>query len=169
MKGDQIMERARYIYIAVFGLLSLILISGCSGYGSIRHESGYANGITIQELVKNSGDYNVYYSGYAVNNPSGIMFDPKNDDKTLTPSDWWVKIDSEGDVSEVVSWIDIHDYPWYYADLHRIIGPDGELYGFVYTGWYEITAKATGNNTLLVYDLPDPPQYYGPSADIKAY
>ena len=169
MKGVQIMDRLRYIYLAVTGLLSFILISGCSGYGSLQHQSGYRKDITIEELTKNWDDYNVYYSGYALNNPSGIMFDPKNDDKTLTPSDRWVKIDSEGDVSEVVSWIDINDFPWYHAGLHKILGPDGEFYGFLYTGWYGIAAKATDDGTLLVYDLPDPPQYYGPSAEIKAH
>jgi hypothetical protein len=167
MKGDGIMERLNFIYSAAFGLLILMLAAGCSGYGSLRNESGHSNGMKIQELAKNWDDYHVYYSGYDVNNPSGIMFDPKNDDKVLTPSDWWVKIDNESDVSEVISWIDIHDYPWYYAQLHRIIGPDGEFYGFIYTGWHEIVTKATDDKTLFVYDLPDPPQYYGPTADFK--
>lgn len=161
------MERNRTIHLAVFGLILLMLMSGCSGYGNLRKTSGDAGEVTIQDLVKNWADYNVYYSGYAVNNPSGIMFDLKKDDKTLTPSDRWVRLDSEADILEVVSWIDIHDYPWYRAELYKIIGPDGELYGFVYTGWHEIAAKVIDENTLLVYDLPDPPQYYGPNAEIK--
>ena len=153
-------SKLKYSYLTVSGFLLLTLIPGCLGYGSLKYQSRYGDGITIQELVKNWDAYNVYYSGYAVNNPSGIMFDPKSDGKTLTPSDRWVKIDREGAVSEVVSWIKINDFPWYNVCLHRIIGPDGESYGFLYTGWYHITAKATDANTLFVFDLPPPPQYY---------
>ena len=156
------MDKIKYAYSAVSVFLLLVFISGCSGYGSIRNESKFGDATTIEELVENWDDYHVYYSGYAVNTPSGIMFDPKKDDKTLTPSDRWVKVDSGHAASEIVSWIKIYDYPWYSPRLFRIIGPDGERYGYMYTGWDQITAKASDDRTLFVYDLPDPPQYYGP-------
>ena len=162
------MDMGKYMYLAVIGLASMTLISGCSGYGSISYQPSYVKGaVTIEELVENSDEYNVYYSGYAVNNPSGIMFDPKNDSKTLVPTDRWIKIEGEETVSEVVSWIKIHNYPWYHAGLYKIIGPDQEFYGYLFTGWHHLTTKAINEGELLVYDLPAPPQYYGPSAEIE--
>ena len=149
------------IHLTTLGFVLVILMSGCSGYGKLRLESEY-RGVTIQDLEGNTDDYTIYYSGYGPDNTSGIMFDPKGDNRTLLPSDRWIELQSPKKVSEIVSWIQTEDFPGFYPQLYRILGPHGEFYGYLYTGWQRVVTKETDKNTLLVYDLPAPPQYYGP-------
>lgn len=152
------------------GLMSLILLPGCSGYGRLSLVSGQArDAVTVERLIENSNDYDVHYSGYAVNNPSGIMFDPKADDRMLVPSERWIKIKNSETVSEVVGWIKVHDYPWYDPKLYEIVGPDNDLYGYLFTGWQHVKLEAMETGKLFVYDLRSPPQYYGPSNEIKEH
>ncbi len=144
---------------------SLLLISysvpAMARYGKLRYQSGYGEEVTIKDLIENSDDYNIFYSGYAVDNPSGIMFDPKKDDKTLVPTDRWKEIENKETVSEVVSWIQIHDFPSYYPGLYRVLGPDDQFYGYLFTGWHHVFAKEVDKRALRVYNLPEPPHYYG--------
>ena len=166
--GNRMEEKMFHQYVLWVGLMSILLLSDCSGYGRLSLVSGHGKDpIMVEKLVENSGDYVVHYSGYAVNNPSGIMFDPKTDDRTLVPSERWIKIKNSETVSEVVDWIKIHDYPWYDPKLYQIIGPNKDLYGYLFTGWQHVKLEAMENGKLFVYDLRSPPQYYGPSHEIK--
>lgn len=158
------MNVKRYILLAIIGLFAAILISGCSGYGKL-YPSRYDEKVTIQDLIENYEDYDVYFSGYDTDNPSGIMFDPRNDNRTLKPSDRWMKIEDQETASEVVGWIQIQDLPSYYVGLRRILGPDDHLYGYLFSVWHHVYAKVVDERTLLVYDLPEPPYYYGPEAE----
>ena len=159
------MESMRYFRFGLVIAISLIL--GCSGYGRVRYLPRGGETATVEQLVEVFDDFNVYYAGYAVDNPSGILFDPKNDDKTLAPSDRWIKIESRDTASEVVSWIRIQDLPGYFPALYGIYGPDGRLFGYMYSVWFSRTfTKVIDENTLFVYDLPDPPHYYGPDDNL---
>lgn len=158
------MNIKKHIYLALIGFLSIILLTGCSGYGTLRYHSESGENISIEDLIANSNNYHIYYSGYAENNSSGIMFDPKNDTKTLSPSRRWIKIEGRERVSEVVSWIMIYDNPGNAPALRSIHGPGGQLYGYLFTGWYHAVFKVVDEKTLFAYDLPQPPHYYyGPS------
>ena len=157
------MNIRRYISLSVTSLIFVFLMYGCAGYGKIRHLSGAGDKLTVQELIENSNDYNIYYSGYDTNNPSGILFDPKRDNKTLVPSDRWIKVESRETASEIVSWIQVQDFPWYMPGLLSILDSDDQFYGYVFTGWNHVVTKVVDENTLVVYDLPAPPQYHGPN------
>jgi len=162
------MTMKRYIRIALMAVVSASIISGCSGYGKIRLQSRYGDDVTIEKLQENLPDYTVYYAGYAVNNPSGIMFDPKNDNKTLMPSDRWTRLDDKESVIEVISWIKIQDSSYYYPRLYRILGPDDQFYGYLFSAWDHLLTKVVDGKTLWVYDLPDPPHYEdGPDGETK--
>ena len=160
----------KYIGLAVIGSISTILISGCSGYGKLQYQTQYREKVTIQELIENSDDYHIHYFGYAINNSSGIMFDPKKDSKTLIPSDRWASVEGRERVTEVVNWLQIHNYPGYYLRLYKILGPDDKLYGYLFTGWNHVVFKVVDESTLFVYGLPDPPHYfdYGPEMKLPA-
>ncbi|MFH1932285.1 MAG: hypothetical protein ABIN18_11945 [Pseudomonadota bacterium] len=162
------MSIKKYIFLALLAIVSASIISGCSGYGKIRLQSRYGDDVTIEKLQENLPDYTIYYAGYAVNNPSGIMFDPKNNDKTLQPSGRWTKLDDKESVIEVISWIKIQDSSYYYPRLYRILGPDDQFYGYLYSAWNHLLTKVVDGKTLWVYDLPDPPHYeYGPDNETK--
>ncbi len=144
-------------------MIGAMLLGGCAGYGGLEAVSRSDQEMTIENLVARQGEYDVYYSGYDLGNASGILFDPKNDFKRLAPSDRWHPVYGMSAVAELVSWIQIQDSPGYYPGLHRIRGPKGEFYGYLYSGWSELVTKVQDKSTLFVYDLPDPPHYRGPS------
>lgn len=158
------MNIKKQIYLALIGLFSIILLTGCSGYGTLKFRSESSGNISIEDLIADSNNYHIYYAGYAENNASGIMFDPKNDDKTVSPGRRWIKIEDRERISEVVSWIKIYEEPGNEPVLRSIHGPDESLYGYLFTGWHHAVFKVVDKKTLFAYDLPQPPHYYyGPS------
>ena len=95
------------------------------------------------------------------------MFDPKKDGKTLVPSDKWTKVEDQESVSEIVSWLQIHNFPGYFLRLYKILGPNDQLFGYLFTGWHHVVFKVVDERTLFVYGLPDPPHYFGPDPEIR--
>ena len=150
------MNMKKNIYLALVAFVLMFIMSGCLGYGKIRSQSGYGDDITIAKLKENWRDYTVYYAGYAVNNPSGIMFDPKNDDKKLLPSDRWTKIEDQETLAEVISWIKIQNSYNVYPRLYRILGPEDQLYGYLFSALSQLVTKVVDDKALWVYDLPEP-------------
>ena len=162
------MTMKRHIRLALMAIVLIYIISGCSGYGKLRLQPRSGEDVTIKKLQENFSDYTVYYAGYAVDNPSGIMFDPKNDNKTLMPSKRWTKLDDKESAIEVISWIKIQDSSDFYPRLYRILGPDDQFYGYLYSAWDHLLTKVDDDKTLWVYDLPDPPHYEdGPDDESK--
>lgn len=150
------MNIKKIIYRAFLTAVLVLIIAGCQGYGKLKPQSRYGNDITIEKLKENWRDYTVYFAGYAVNNPSGIMFDPKNDNKKLLPSDRWTKIEDHETVAEVIGWIKIQNSYDFYPRLHRILGPDDQLYGYLFTALNQLITKVADDKALWVYDLPEP-------------
>ena len=156
------------IGLAIMTIVLMVIITGCSGYGKLRLQSRSADDVTVEKLQENFSDYTVYYAGYALDNPSGIMFDPKNDNRTLMPSERWTKIEDKESIIEVISWIKIQDSSFHYPRLYRILGPDDQFYGYLYSAWDHLLTKVMDDKTLWVYDLPDPPHYEeGPEGETK--
>ena len=59
-----------------------LVISGCASwfadYGKIKHLTGdRKKQVTIDTLIENWKDYNIYYAGLSIKLPLGIIFDPK--------------------------------------------------------------------------------------------
>ena len=162
------MKKSAFLTLGVPWLLLLSIVLGCSGYGKVRYDRIDQESVVIDNLIENWNDYYIYYAGYAPDNPSGILFDPKNDGKNLKPSDRWMKIESRDTASEVMSWIRMQtDMPGWTPGLYQILGPDGAFYGYLYSVWTHLVAKVIDENTMYVLDLPPPPHYYGPGAEIR--
>jgi len=138
--------------IFIFGCVSL---SG--NYGKLRILPKYESQVTIQDLIDNWYDYNVYYSdiyeGYNPRAALGVMFDPKNNDTTLM-GDRWKKVKNQKDLIEMTKWIysNTQHEPW----LNEILGPDEKFYGYLYYSYGGITLKAVDDNTMVVYNLEEP-------------
>ena len=148
-----------YKFIPV--LFMAIIISSCAtwsnNYGKLRMISKTQNEMTIQDLIHNWEDYNIYYSdkyeGYNVRSPLGIMFDPKNNDTALL-GDRWKKVENQKDLVEMTKWI----YPTtqYEPWLNEILGPDGKFYGYLYYSYGFVTLKVIDDNTMYVFNLEEP-------------
>jgi hypothetical protein len=153
------MKTRHFIYSAIILIMAVFLMSGCAallkGYGKVRLATEYGDHMTIQKLQENWNDYNVYYAGISISNPAGIMFDPKDDGRELV-SDRWIRVEDGKTVAEIISWI--KTYSQFYPRLHVILGPDNQLYGYVFYAWgYDyVVAKVIDDKTLYVYDLESP-------------
>ena len=155
------MNRKYTDYFRGTALVLAVLLAGCAGYGQTEFIPSGDNQMTIEYLIEHSDEYVAHYSGYAPNNPSGLIFDPRNEGRALQPSERWVPISGPDAIREVKRWLDLGDLPGYYLSLRRIRGAEGNLYGYVYTGWQHLVMRQVDESTLYVYDLPDPPHYYG--------
>ncbi len=152
------MKGIQYIRLSTVCALLVFLFAGCSGYGkTMMVRKGMP--VTLDELVNNSDDYNVYYHG---NNPylvSGIIFEPKNDGKTLVLGGLWVKEDDNRVIANVIEQIRRNDFPGYLPKHYQILGSDNGMYGYIYTGWFHVAIKQLDKDTLSVYGLKGPPEY----------
>ena len=143
----------------MIGLVLAFFISGCAmhtGYGKIRPQPWHGEQVTIQKLQNNWEDYTIHYAGLSVGTVAGIMFDPKNDNRTLT-GDKWIKVEDQQTLAELIGWM--KTYTRYNPQIWRILGPDNEFYGYLYypkSHEGHAVAKVVNDTTLYVYDLQSP-------------
>ncbi|MEA3438361.1 MAG: hypothetical protein U9R43_17990 [Thermodesulfobacteriota bacterium] len=145
--------------VTIITIISAIIIIGCSGYGKLVIESKNEAGVTIDELIEKSDDYDIHHFGHGEKFVSGIIFDPKKDNKKILPGDRWMRIDEQTTISDIVKRIKGSDFPRFVPTLYKIVGPDGVFYGYLFTGWSHIVLKKIDDDTLSVYGLDDPPEY----------
>ena len=130
-------------------LVAAVLVYGCANYGTLRPTA--AQDVTIDNLTKEWMNYTVYWTGLDIAEPTGIMFDPKTDGKALT-GDRWYKVESQESLSKMIGWLKFNLQ--YYPYAWRVVGPDGQFYGYVYTGYTHFTMKLVDEKTMLVYGIP---------------
>jgi hypothetical protein len=135
-------------------ILLVALVLGCAttgGYGTMRVvESG---GMTVQTLVNNWEDYKVYSAGIG-NLAAAVVFDPKNDGKTLNMGSRWVRVTDQNSLNAQIGLL--AQRPGAGGMLPRlwtILGPDGSAYGYVFTILDHLVIDVIDNNTMLVEDL----------------
>jgi hypothetical protein len=105
--------------------------------------------MTIEMLQKNWQDYFIYKDGPFGGVPIAVMFDPKNDDKTL-PNHRWDKIEDTKSLSDTISWIKTKtEIP----HVLRIMGPNDQLFGYVYTYNESIPLHVINNKKIFVDDI----------------
>ena len=168
------MVMKKFICPPIIVLLSVFLMSGCSwlkSYGKIRLQTGPGKKVTIQELRDNWHDYSIYYAGYygslSIKHPSADMFDLKNDKRALV-GDKWTKVEDEETLSKLISSIQSQK-AMYYPRLWRILGPDDQFYGYLFSGWdrVPVVIKVVDDTTMWVYNLRLPPYLYFPGGGMK--
>lgn len=139
-----------------------VVIAGCVGlgnYGTLRLAAGSWES-TVQALMDNWQDYDIYYAGLAYDNPSAIMFDPKTGGRRLI-SDKWVPVTEKSVLITIIDWLNAN--PNYPPTLWKILGPKGDFFGYMYAPAVEqVVVKEVDEKTLWVDDIPLPPIDYGP-------
>ena len=130
----------KLFHFAIIIIISAI-INGCSGYGKLIIESKNEDEVIIEKLIKNSDDYDIHYFGYGKKFVSGIIFDPKKDNKKLLPGEMWMEINEQTTVADIVKRIKSSDLRGFSPTFYRIVGPDGGFYGYLFTGWFHIVLK----------------------------
>ena len=156
------MNRNKYIYSALIGVMVIFLFSGCAsmltGYGKLRPQPMRGEGVAIEELEENWEDYVIHYAGLSVGTPAGIMFDPRNDTNTLT-GDKWIKVEDKVTLSQLIGWM--KTYTEFNPQIWRILGSDKEFFGYLFYPSYlmhadKVVIKVIDDTTMYVYDVESP-------------
>lgn len=152
------MDLTKIPFLALF-LLSPFLVFSCFGnYGRVGMHWGPVEKKSIQELAGNWERYLVYYAGPSVSFPSAVLFDPREDGRKIVPHKW-LPVKDQAQLTEIVEWLEFdHTYP---PALYRILGPDNQFYGYLYSNVFHVAIKAIDVNTLWMGDIPLPPINYG--------
>jgi hypothetical protein len=136
-------------------LLMSLTITGCGVYGKLQPADPSA---TLSELVRNWRDYDVYYAGPRRENPSAILFDPRGDDRSIA-SNGWTLVKGEEEISRLVASIGSNVRR---PRLQNILGPDGQVYGLVYSTRDFLEIRLLEPNRVYVEAPALPPISYGP-------
>ena len=148
----------RTLVLTVIVLLTALFFSACAAiqYAGLR-KPDQPDAITVRSLQDNWKEYEVYYAGLHAGHPSAVMFDRKDDGREIATGRWFRVEDREsldGLIESVKSQMPIAAY---YPRLWRIVGPDGHLYGYMFTAWDHAVMKQVEGEALFVNDLPLPP------------
>jgi hypothetical protein len=144
------MNLKRYAVVVIVLLAALVTgCAGAGGYGSMRVvEDG---SMTVETLVNNSQNYEVYWAGFDPSIPVAVLFDPKKDGKTLQMGQRWTGVSDQATVNRMVGFIKqslgTGGFP---PRLRVILGPDGSTYGYVYTGINHLVINVIDDKTMLV-------------------
>ena len=151
------MNKKMAIFGLAMGVALLGLLSACAHYGNLRPQTGPGDKMTLEQLEENWQDYNVLFAGVHRKLPSAVLFDRTDDNITLT-GDRWFRVEDKETLKDLIDWIK-REPPMgvYYPRLWEMRGPDGTLYGYMYTAWTNAVMKVVDENTVMVYDLPFPP------------
>ncbi len=136
-----------------------ILPAACSSHGRLRLQQAGEFNVTPEDLVRTWKNYDVYYSGVATHRISAILFDPKDDGKTMAVHPWWVKVEDQALLEEVMEWITFDMN--YDPVVWTIVGPDNGFYGYLYTGWNHALIRVVDEKTLWIDDMSWPPDSHG--------
>ena len=139
----------RYILAGVMIAVASVFFYGCADYGSIKPTT--LQEVTIETLVKNWMNYKVYMTGLDINEPTALIFVPKNDGRAII-SDRFYNVVSEESLLKMVVWLKTNDL--YYPYVWRAVGPDGQFFGYVYTGYTHFILKMVDEKTMLLYGMP---------------
>jgi hypothetical protein len=138
----------------------LLLVCGCAHYGRLKIHKQAESGALLRELSADAQHYTVHYHGGSEKIVSGILFDPKNDAKTIhAAGPLWQPLLPTQNVADIIDNIAMGDFPGYLPNLYEILGPEGDFYGYLYTGWFHLVIKPVDPQTVKVYGLRGPPQY----------
>jgi hypothetical protein len=158
------MNSRKCLYLVSMTALVIGLASGCSTlkeYGKLGFAGTTEPKMTLDQLVENWNDYDVYYSGINKDRVYGIMFDPKNDTRKLVGHKWWEPVESQEQLRQSILWVDVFRSYGYQPTLWKILSPDNQLYGFIYTFKHPVIVKVIDDKTLWVDELTFPPPCLG--------
>lgn len=107
--------------------------------------------MTIDKLAARWQDYHISYAGVDVNIPNAILFDPKGDDKTITLQKYWSPVHSHEELRELLG--SMLSFTFYPPRLYKVIGPNNQVFGYLYTLDTEAHIKVINDKTLWIDDM----------------
>ena len=150
------MKKKQTMGMIALGLTLSLFISGCMGTtGRGRLDTFLSDGgkLSIQALTDNLQDYDVYYSGYYAGDATSIIFDRKDDDRTIRLTETsWIKVSDPKIITTAIHGIEANND--FYPRVWKVIGPDNQPYGYLYTGWHLVNVRSSSKNMITITGIP---------------
>ena len=144
----QCKRRISLFFITVFIAAAFAGCMDPSKYGRLRRAGP---DMTIDQLLKDSKNYNVYYAGVNLELVNAILFDPKNDDRGFSLQHYWVSVNDDAKLSEAMRWINVFRIEP--PSLSRIVGPGDKTFGYLYMLSSSPVIKVVDDKTLYLGNL----------------
>ncbi len=149
---------SKYIFLAALPIL--LIMSACAGYGKLKLPPRDETNALLADLLSHTDQYMIHYHGNSEKIVSGILFDPKDDTRHIRPEGvLWREITDAEAIASIVNLILTSNNPNYFPNLYNITGPNGDIYGYLVTGWTGLVIRPVDEQTLRIYGLKGPPEY----------
>ena len=147
------MKSRKILVYSLLGMTLLLLTTQCvsqmSNEGQVVPQLRDEKQMTIQMLEDNWQDYIIHSDGPTGGIPIAVIFDPKNDDKTIATYEWTLITDKQA-LLAAVGWIQSRPA---YPKVNRIMGPNDQLFGYVYTYNENIPMNVINDKKIFVDEL----------------
>ena len=145
------MPKVERIFLGLTVVFFLASFFGCMGSGNYGRLRTAGPDMTIDHLQKHWKDYNVYYAGVNLEQVNAILFDPKNDDRTFSLQHYWVPVNDEAKLSELMRWINV--FGGEPPSLYRIVAPGDKTFGYLYMLLSSPVIKVVDERTVWLGNL----------------
>ena len=140
------MEKKGFVCLAVASLICLSLIYGCANSALLRVQPASDTKVFLKNIEESYDKYSIHALEWPVDEVSVIIFDPKDDNNTIE-TDGWTKVTSQEQFSEVMKRLD----RFFLKQHFKIVGPKGDLYGYMLGGKDFMWIKTIDENTLKLF------------------
>ena len=147
------MEKKGFFCLAVVSLISLSLISGCTNSARLRVQYGADTKAFLSDVEPNYDKYIIHALEWPVDEVSVIVFDPKDDNRTIE-NDGWTKVTSQGQLSKLIA----RSQRLIFRQFFKIVGPNDDFYGYFLGGQEYAWIETVDDNTLKVVNARWAPQ-----------
>ena len=147
------MPKSRLLLFMPIAAILPALFFGCIESGKYGRLSMAGSDMTIEQLQKQWKEYNVSYAGVNAESVNAILFDPKSDGRQITLQQFWVSVNDAGELSELMRWINVFKVEP--PSLYRVLGPGGQVFGYLYMLPSAPEIKVVDENTLWIGDLSE--------------
>ena len=135
-------------------IIIVAFIAGCSGnYGRLKNQSRADSKETLEKLAVNWSEYTIWFQSAV------IVFDPKDDDKTLLVGNKWGTVKDQKMWSEIVKTSTTSDgnvnprwADYSMTGVREIWSPDNQFYGYIMHQIHDgVSAKVMDAKTMKIY------------------
>lgn len=125
---------------------------GCAGIAKLQPEQRGAGASVIQDLSSKWESYTTYAAIWPGSKPVALLFDLRADDRAIF-AEGWTKVDTREDLTSLIGGLQAGQSP----RLFQVLGPDGQLFGYLYTAVAGLQAQVVDAKTVRFYPVKPPP------------
>lgn len=140
------MEKKGFVCLAVVSIISLSLISGCAS-GILRVQSGSDTKMFLKGIEENKDKYIIHANEWPDGEVSAIVFDPKDDNRTVE-NDGWTEVTSQEQLSKLIARSD----RLFSRQFFNIVDPNDNFYGYLLGGEQYVWITIVDENTLKLHN-----------------